>query len=355
MQSTRNCKKLPHNWWENAVPKPIINSDDDQLMQMEQNQQEYVASRCQSLIKITTMNRQSQEAIIMRICGRSEIKEDLKTLSSTMETNKKASMKEPTKQRKGLEVKTTEMEHAASRPSVHLKPFVIYKLFHLLKFQDSLKKLQGLKIVHALAKKNPDILLPSLHDICLAVLQEVCNRHSRVTHAAIRTLTHLFDHLRNDMDNECQITAAVLLDRFSESTEVIREALDMALMEMVYSCSPVHVTNALLKGGASHVDPLVRNHMMQCLFKQIQITGISHLVMENVSTTPSFLFALSKLAQDPEMEVRSVVQNILLFSDIEKKIIKMIDIFVPENDRRGIKELTNKFRSRILNAKDTVS
>ncbi|XP_058232914.1 uncharacterized protein LOC131344551 [Hemibagrus wyckioides] len=282
---------------------------------------------------------------------------------STKETNKKASMRKQTKQRKGLEVDTTKMVHVDRKAPVHLKPLtnldtsnksevkprdrpaeVISKLFHLLEHQDPHKRSHGLKVVHALAERKPDILLPSLHDVCLAVLREVDNRYSTLTHAAILTMTHLFAHLRNDMDNECQITATVLLDRLSESPVIIREAVDLALSEMVYNCSPVHVTNALLQGGISHVDPLVRTHMVQCLFQHIQIAGISHMLTGKRNTTRCFLSALNKLALDSEEEVSSVAENIIVFSDIEREIPKMIDILLPENERLAIKEIISKYR-----------
>ncbi|XP_053084114.1 TOG array regulator of axonemal microtubules protein 1-like [Pangasianodon hypophthalmus] len=187
------------------------------------------------------------------------------------------------------------------------------ELFQLLKLQDLQKKMEGLKVVRALAEHHPDILLPSLHDVCLAVLKEVENRRTTLTHAAIITMTHLFAHLRKEMDKECERTATVLLYRVSEAIGFIREKVDMALSAMVYSCSPVHVMNALLKGGLSHPDPLVRKHMVLHLDELTQVAGASCLLTGKKNATGRFVSDISKLALDAAQEVRYVAEFFCLF------------------------------------------
>lgn len=78
---------------------------------------------------------------------------------------------------------------------------------------------------------------------------QVENRRSVLAHAAIITMILLFAHLLKEMDKECEHTATILLYRVSEVSEFIRRVVDKVLSAMVYSCSPVCVMNALLKGG----------------------------------------------------------------------------------------------------------
>ncbi|KAL7833937.1 hypothetical protein AOLI_G00288970 [Acnodon oligacanthus] len=111
------------------------------------------------------------------------------------------------------------------------------------------KKIEGLKLVSALAEHHAEVLLPELHDICLTVIQEVKNLLSMVSRAAMITLANLYAHLQRKMDQEVESTACVLLHKAGESSQFIREDVEAALSMMVQNCSPGRILHALLTGG----------------------------------------------------------------------------------------------------------
>ncbi|XP_062873231.1 uncharacterized protein LOC134334722 isoform X2 [Trichomycterus rosablanca] len=135
-------------------------------------------------------------------------------------------------------------EKPLDRPEVALN-----QVFQLLELEDWERKIEGLKVVRALAEHHSNVILPRLHEVCLCVIQEVKNLRSMVSRAAMTTLAHLYAHLQRAMDPELDGTALVLLHKAGESSQFVKEDADMALNAMVIGCSPARVLNALLAGG----------------------------------------------------------------------------------------------------------
>ncbi|KAK1786582.1 hypothetical protein P4O66_003030 [Electrophorus voltai] len=77
------------------------------------------------------------------------------------------------------------------------------------------KKIEGLTLVQSLAQNHAHILLPKLHDMCLAVVKE----------------------LQRAMDPEVEMVTRNLLHKACKSSLFIEEAVDLALSAMVQSCS----------------------------------------------------------------------------------------------------------------------
>ncbi|XP_062846931.1 TOG array regulator of axonemal microtubules protein 1-like [Trichomycterus rosablanca] len=161
-------------------------------------------------------------------------------------------------------------EEPLKRPDVALE-----QMFQLLELEDWERKIEGLKLVRALAKHHANILLHKLHEICLAVTKEVKNLRSMVARAAMSTLAHLFAHLQRAMDPELDGTALVLLQKSGESSQFVKGDAEMALNAMVISCSSGRVLNALLAGGLSHRNAAVRTCMTLQLEKLAEVVGAS--------------------------------------------------------------------------------
>eukprot|EP00063_Salmo_salar_P052442 XP_014027277.1 PREDICTED: protein FAM179A-like [Salmo salar] len=123
-----------------------------------------------------------------------------------------------------------------------------FKLLHSAS-DDWEKKIEGLTSLRVMAQNHMDILMPKLHDICLAIINEVKNLRSAVSCAAMATLGDMYVHLQRAMDSEVEGTARVLLHKASEANNFIREAANFALGRMVQSCTHTRVMNALLVGG----------------------------------------------------------------------------------------------------------
>ncbi|KAL7833942.1 hypothetical protein AOLI_G00289020 [Acnodon oligacanthus] len=216
--------------------------------------------------------------------------------------------------------------------------------FKLLQEEEWEKKIEGLKLVSALAEHHAEVLLPELHDICLTVIQEVKNLRSMVSRAAMTTLAHLYAHLQRKMDQEVEITACVLLHKAGESSQFIREDVEAALSMMVQNCSPGRVLHALLTGGLSHRNAAVRRCTAQHLEKLACLLGASRLLNGKKDFTCRFLTAVSKLALDSAQEVRLHARNALRFLGSHEGCLQMVEKFVAPRDKTSIKDIVTKSR-----------
>ncbi|XP_072532985.1 TOG array regulator of axonemal microtubules protein 1-like [Salminus brasiliensis] len=206
------------------------------------------------------------------------------------------------------------------------------------------RKTEGLKLIRALAAHHAEILLPKLHDICLAVIKEVRNLRSVVCRAAMTTLAHLYAHLQKKMDQEVESTARVLLHKAGESHHFIKEDVEVALSMMVHNCSPGRVLRGLLAGGLSHRNAAVKRCTALHLEKLAHLLGASRVLTAKKEFTCRFLTAVSKLALDPAQEVRLHAQNTLRFLGSHEACVKMMDRFVPLRDKTAIKGILSKTR-----------
>ncbi|XP_048085296.1 uncharacterized protein LOC125285090 [Alosa alosa] len=112
------------------------------------------------------------------------------------------------KKRKVIEARhTSKTQPAKNLPELaKLRPLscpeqALLQAFTVLSDDDWGKKIEALISIRSLAQHHANVLLPRLHDVCLAVNQEVKNLRSVVSHAAMVTLAHLFAHLGQDMDH----------------------------------------------------------------------------------------------------------------------------------------------------------
>ncbi|XP_064879401.1 TOG array regulator of axonemal microtubules protein 2-like isoform X3 [Oncorhynchus nerka] len=202
------------------------------------------------------------------------------------------------------QIKNQARLHPLSNPEQALTK--TFKLLHSAS-DDWEKKIEGLTFLRVMAQNHMDILMPKLHDICLAIINEVKNLRSAVSCAAMATLGDMYVHLQRVMDSEVEGTARVLLHKASEANAFIRQGANFALGHMVQSCTPTRVMNALLVGGLSHRNAAVRSCTAQHLERLAEVMGTARLLSGKKDLTDRFLIAVSKLAVDPAQEVRPVV------------------------------------------------
>ncbi|XP_036801475.1 TOG array regulator of axonemal microtubules protein 1-like isoform X1 [Oncorhynchus mykiss] len=181
---------------------------------------------------------------------------------------------------------------------------MLWKMLTFLSLNCREKKIEGLTSLRVMAQNHMDILMPKLHDICLAIINEVKNLRSAVSCAAMATLGDMYVHLQRAMDSEVEGTARVLLHKASEANAFIRQGANFALGHMVQSCTPTRVMNALLVGGLSHRNAAVRSCTAQHLERLAEVMGTARLLSGKKDLTDRFLIAVSKLAVDPSQEVR---------------------------------------------------
>ncbi|XP_062870291.1 TOG array regulator of axonemal microtubules protein 1-like [Trichomycterus rosablanca] len=216
--------------------------------------------------------------------------------------------------------------------------------FQLLELEDWNRKVDGLKVVRALAEHHAGILLPRLHDVCLAVVKEVANLRSMVARAAMTTVAHLFAHLQRAMDHETEAATEVLLHKAGESSQFIKDDVDAALTAMVHCCSPTRVMNALLDGGLSHRNAAVRRCAAMHLDELAQVVGASRLLSAKTPLSEHFLSGVCRLALDSSQEVRFHARSTLRLLGPHKDLMKMVDKFIPTKDKAAIKDIITKAR-----------
>ncbi|MBN3312609.1 TGRM1 protein, partial [Atractosteus spatula] len=110
-------------------------------------------------------------------------------------------------------------------------------------------KVDGLTFIRHLSQHHPAILISRLHDVSLALVQEVKNLRSAVSRMAVVCLGDMFTYLQRGMDPELGNTVKVLLHKAGESNTFIRQGVDSTLDCMMQSCTPARAINALLNGG----------------------------------------------------------------------------------------------------------
>ncbi|KAM7394985.1 hypothetical protein PAMA_006635 [Pampus argenteus] len=212
--------------------------------------------------------------------------------------------------------------------------------FRLLSSDDWMKKTEGLKIIQALARYNPDILTPKLHEVCLALIEEVNNLRSVVSCAAINTLSDMYLHLQKTMDPEVERTGRTLLLKLASTTNAfVHQQVNLALDAMVENCSHGRNVTTLVSTGLSHRCVAVRGSMALHLHQVAERCGSAHILTAGRCFTERFLIAVSKMLEDGAPEVRHPGQMILQELALHKDFMDTWAKTIPEKDRRPLDKI----------------
>ncbi|KAL2090982.1 hypothetical protein ACEWY4_013245 [Coilia grayii] len=157
-------------------------------------------------------------------CGR---RQEGRTVEEVKEMKKTVREVKQTKERERQQAK--KVPQPARRSPVPHPEQTLLQAFRLLSTDDWEKKVEGLNSIRRLCTHHTEVLLPRLHDLCLAVTKEVKNLRSVVSRVAMLTLARLFTNLGQGMDPEVEGTAQVLLQKAGEANSFIREDAEMAL------------------------------------------------------------------------------------------------------------------------------
>nr|XP_046229292.1 crescerin-like protein che-12 [Scatophagus argus] len=234
----------------------------------------------------------------------------------------------------------------ADRTLAQLQPLskpeeALSSCFNLLSSKDWEKKIDGLKIVQALAQNHPDILMVKLHEVCLAVIEEVKNLRSAVTCAAMDTMAYLYVYLGEDMDTQVERTGRALLLRIAQANAnvFLQQQASKALEALVENCNPGRILTTLLNTGLSHLFAAVRASTAHLLHLLVNRLGVDAVLGAGKNFTQRFLIAVSKMSMDSSAEVRphghAILQALSLhrdFSDLWRNIIS-------DKDRRPLERI----------------
>ncbi|TDG98657.1 hypothetical protein EPR50_G00203120 [Perca flavescens] len=220
--------------------------------------------------------------------------------------------------------------------------------FNLLSSEDWEKKIEGLTILRSLAHHHSDTLQARLHDVCLALIQEVKNLRSSVSRVAVCTLGDLYTHLQKAMDQELDGTVKALLLKAAESNAFIRQDVDAALGCMVQHCTPTRSINALLSGGLSHLNAVVRKCTAQNLANLVEKVGAVRLLSGGKDLTDRILPAVTKLAQDSSQEPRYFGRQMLLSLSSHPDFDKILEKYIPTKDLPTVRETVFILKTKAL-------
>ncbi|MEE6492442.1 hypothetical protein FKM82_016578 [Ascaphus truei] len=216
----------------------------------------------------------------------------------------------------------------------------------LLADDDWEKKIEGLNLVRCLSALHSDVLIERLHDMRIAVTQEVKNLRSSVSRAAIVCLGDMFTHLKKNMDFELDNCVKVLLHKAGEPNIFIREDVDKTLDAMVQNVTPGRALASLLNGGQSHLSSAVKKCTAQHLSGLVEKMGPGRILSGIKDITDRTLPAIVKFAQDGSQETRFFGRKMLHFLMSHPDFDKMLEKYIPTKDLPYIKDLTRNIQQK---------
>ncbi|TKS86553.1 TOG array regulator of axonemal microtubules protein 1 [Collichthys lucidus] len=220
--------------------------------------------------------------------------------------------------------------------------------FNLLSSDDWEKKIEGLTFLRSLAHFHSDTIQGRLHDVCLSLIQEVKNLRSGVSRVAVCTLGDLYTHLQKAMDQELEGTVKALLQKAGESNAFIRQDVDAALDCMVQYCTPTRGINALLSGGLSHLNAVVRKCTAQHLANLVEKVGAVRLLSGGKDLNDRILPAVTKLAQDSSQEARYFGRRMLLSLSSHPDFDKILEKYIPTKDLPTVRDTVFTLKTKGL-------
>ncbi|TRY83570.1 hypothetical protein DNTS_016277 [Danionella cerebrum] len=224
-----------------------------------------------------------------------------------------------------------------------LRPFskpelALIQSFSLMASDDWEKKIEGMLSIRSLAQFHPDVLMSKVHEVCLALIQEVRNLRSGVSRGAVVTLGEMFSSLQKGMDQELDSVVRVLLQKAGELNAFIRQDMERALNSMIMHCTHTRSLSALLNAGLSHRNVGVRRCMAQHLSLLVEQLGAPRILSGAKDLSDRVLPAVCKLAQDSNQEARYFGRRMLLYLSSHRDFDKMVEKFVPEKEKQAVRD-----------------
>ncbi|XP_048104976.1 uncharacterized protein LOC125298317 [Alosa alosa] len=229
-----------------------------------------------------------------------------------------------------------ELPELVKLPPVSCPEEAILQAFRLLRHDDWEQKIEALISIRSLSQHHAEVLLPRLHDVCLAVYHEVKNLRSMVSRAAMVTLAHLHAHLGRGMDAEAEGTAQTLLPKAGGQQASSGEG---------HGAGTGH-ERTLINTGLRHRNAAVRKTTAQFLDRLAEVMGASRVLSGKKNLTDRFIHSISCLALDSAQEVRTHARNTLAFLASHPDLIKMVDRFAPQRDQGTVRDIINKCQKK---------
>ncbi|XP_058844173.1 TOG array regulator of axonemal microtubules protein 1-like [Acipenser ruthenus] len=209
------------------------------------------------------------------------------------------------------------------------------------------KKIEGIGFVRSLSIYHPDVLTTRLHDIALAMIREVKNLRSGVSRVAVMCLGDMFTHLKV-MEQELDGTVRALLHKAGESNTFIREDVDKALGAMVSNVTPARALCALIAGGSSHLNSVVRKCTALHLSGLVERMGPGRLLSGIRDVTDRLLPVVAKFTQDSSPETRYYGRRMIYLMMSHQDFDKVLEKYLTPKDLPYIKDTVHNLRLKGL-------
>ncbi|KAK6481507.1 TOG array regulator of axonemal microtubules protein 1-like isoform X1 [Huso huso] len=223
----------------------------------------------------------------------------------------------------------------------------LLEALRLMADDDWEKKIEGIGFVRSLSIYHPDVLTTRLHDIALAMIREVKNLRSGVSRVAVMCLGDMFTHLKV-MEQELDGTIRALLHKAGESNTFIREDVDKALGAMVSNVTPARALCALIAGGSSHLNSVVRKCTALHLSGLVERMGPGRLLSGIRDVTDRLLPVVAKFTQDSSPETRYYGRRMIYLMMSHQDFDKVLEKYLTPKDLPYIKDTVHNLRLKGL-------
>ncbi|PVD25713.1 hypothetical protein C0Q70_13373 [Pomacea canaliculata] len=223
-----------------------------------------------------------------------------------------------------------------------------------LESDDWEQKTEGLDMIRRLSHFHPDVFGPQqLHPAILAVVHEVKNLRSQVSRLAITCLGEMFTSLKKNMDPDLDIVVRQLLAKAGESNNFIRDDVERALAGMVEGVTSQRALLALINGGTTHKNSVVRRTTAQFLTEVVEKMGSGKILSGIKDVTDRILPTVAQFVVDGSPETRYYGRKILWLLMSHPDFDRSLTKYLPANTLRNMQEVVESLKSKGLGDKPT--
>jgi hypothetical protein len=206
------------------------------------------------------------------------------------------------------------------------------------------KKCHAMNMIRRLTVYHEDLVVINIHSIVVALLQEVRNLRSQVSRFALTAFGDLFTNLKRYMDIDLDIAVKAILQKNGESSDFIRSDVERCLEKAIQNVTTHKALVALINGGASHRNPLVRKTAAQFVYKCCELMGPGKVLSGIKDVTERVLITASQFVVDGPPDIRWYGRRIFHMLMSHDEFDKMCLKYLSDSTRKNIKEILDSIR-----------
>jgi hypothetical protein len=210
--------------------------------------------------------------------------------------------------------------------------------------EDWEKKCHAMNTLRRLCIYHEDLVVNNIHSIVLALCQEVKNLRSQVSRFALITFGDLFVNLKKFMDVDLDVAVKNILQKNGESNDFIRSDVEKCLDKMIQNVTTIKAMIALLNGGASHKNPLIRRTTAQYIYKCCELMGPGKVLSGIKDVTDRVLQVSSQFVCDGPPDIRWFGRKIFHILMSHEDFDRLLNRHLSESTRKNIKEILDNIR-----------